>query len=41
MKRSALPARYRAWNAIRIDGQWRRFDAKWGEGYGNEAEVDH
>ncbi len=23
-----------AWNAIRIDGEWRVFDATWGEGYG-------
>jgi hypothetical protein len=23
-----------AWNMIRIDGQWRVFDATWGEGYG-------
>ncbi|MEY3967714.1 MAG: hypothetical protein RL137_615 [Bacteroidota bacterium] len=23
-----------AWNAIKIDGKWRIFDATWGEGYG-------
>jgi hypothetical protein len=23
-----------AWNTIRIDGEWRVFDATWGEGYG-------
>lgn len=23
-----------AWNVIRIDGEWRVFDATWGEGYG-------
>lgn len=24
-----------AWNVIRIDGEWRVFDATWGEGYGS------
>lgn len=33
-----LVATDHAWNAIRIDNQWRLFDATWGEGYGTEGE---